>query len=37
MIRSDRLARHNAVVLAVAQALGGASPPIVVSLGGIVG
>ncbi|HEX8164334.1 MAG TPA: MFS transporter [Beijerinckiaceae bacterium] len=33
----DRIARHNTRVLAVAQALGGASPPIVVSLGGIVG
>jgi MFS family permease len=33
----DRIARHNARVLSVAQALGGASPPIVVSLGGIVG
>jgi MFS family permease len=33
----DRIARHNTLVLAFAQALGGASPPIVVSLGGIVG
>lgn len=33
----DRVARHNTLVLAVAQSLGGASPPIVVSLGGIVG
>ena len=33
----DRIARHNTLVLAVAQSLGGASPPIVVSLGGIVG
>jgi MFS family permease len=33
----DRIAKHNALVLAVAQALGGASPPIIVSLGGIVG
>lgn len=33
----DRVARHNAFVLSVAQALGGASPPIVVSLGGVVG
>jgi MFS family permease len=33
----DRIARHNAHVLSIAQALGGASPPIVVSLGGIVG
>jgi MFS family permease len=33
----DRVARHNTLVLAVAQALGGASPPIIVSLGGIVG
>ncbi|MDJ1156929.1 MFS transporter [Chelatococcus sp. SYSU_G07232] len=33
----DRLARRNVLVLACAQALGGASPPIVVSLGGIVG
>lgn len=33
----DRIARHNSIVLSVAQALGGASPPIVVSLGGVVG
>ncbi len=33
----DRVARHNARVLAVAQALGSASAPIVTSLGGIVG
>jgi MFS family permease len=33
----DQLARHNARVLAVAQSLGGASPAIVVSLGGLVG
>jgi predicted MFS family arabinose efflux permease len=33
----DRIARHNSRVLSVAQALGGASPPIIVSLGGIVG
>lgn len=33
----DRLARRNAVVLACAQALGGANPAIIVSLGGIVG
>jgi MFS family permease len=33
----DRLARRNALVLAGAQAFGAASPPIVVSLGGIVG
>jgi MFS family permease len=33
----DRIARHNARILAFAQALGGASPPIIVSLGGIVG
>ncbi|HVL74256.1 MAG TPA: MFS transporter [Beijerinckiaceae bacterium] len=33
----DRTARHNALVLATAQALGGANPAIVVSLGGIVG
>lgn len=33
----DALARRNAVVLASAQALGGASPAIVISLGGIVG
>lgn len=33
----DTLARRNALVLAGAQALGGASPAIVVSLGGIVG
>ena len=33
----DTLARRNALVLACAQALGGASPSIVISLGGIVG
>lgn len=33
----DQLAKHNARVLACAQALGGANPAIVVSLGGIVG
>jgi MFS family permease len=33
----DRTARHNAFVLATAQALGGANPAIVVALGGIVG
>lgn len=33
----DALARRNALVLACAQALGGASPAIVISLGGIVG
>jgi MFS family permease len=33
----DALARRNALVLACAQALGGASPAIVVSLGGLVG
>ncbi|QFU16591.1 MFS transporter [Microvirga thermotolerans] len=35
--RADGLARHNALVLACAQALGGANPAIVVSLGGLVG
>ena len=33
----DHLAKHNARVLACAQALGGANPAIVISLGGIVG
>jgi MFS family permease len=33
----DQVAKHNAKVLACAQALGGANPAIVVSLGGIVG
>ncbi|KQU50736.1 MFS transporter [Bosea sp. Leaf344] len=33
----DRLAKRNSVVLACAQALGGSSPPIVISLGGIIG
>jgi MFS family permease len=33
----DRIARRNAAVLACAQALGGANPAIVVSLGGLVG
>jgi MFS family permease len=35
--QGDALARRNALVLASAQALGGANPAIVVSLGGIVG
>ncbi len=34
---ADALAKRNSVVLACAQALGGASPSIVISLGGIVG
>ncbi|WP_445500594.1 MFS transporter [Microvirga sp. G4-2] len=34
---SDTLAKRNALVLACAQALGGSSPAIVVSLGGLVG
>ncbi len=34
---NDRTARHNAVILSCAQALGGANPAIVVSLGGLVG
>jgi len=34
---SDAVAKHNAVVLAAAMALGGSSPAIVVSLGGLVG
>ena len=34
---SDSIAKHNAVVLAAAMALGGSSPAIVVSLGGLVG
>ncbi len=33
----SRPARHNVLVLAAASALGGAAPPIIVSLGGIVG
>ncbi|MCO5092848.1 MFS transporter [Bosea sp. (in: a-proteobacteria)] len=33
----DRLAKRNALILAGAQALGGANPAIIVSLGGIVG
>lgn len=33
----DSLARYNALVLACAQALGGANPAIVISLGGLVG
>lgn len=37
LAEGDALARRNAVVLACAQALGGANPAIVVSLGGIVG
>ena len=34
---NDSIAKHNAVVLAAAMALGGSSPAIVVSLGGLVG
>src|SRR3954465_6894382 len=34
---SDAVAKHNAIVLAVATALGGSSPAIVISLGGLVG
>ena len=34
---NDALAKRNAVVLAAAMALGGSSPSIVVSLGGLVG
>ncbi|MGL4727691.1 MAG: MFS transporter [Bosea sp. (in: a-proteobacteria)] len=34
---NDQLARRNALTLACAQALGGSSPAIVISLGGIVG
>lgn len=34
---SDTVAKHNALVLAAAASLGGASPAIVVSLGGLVG
>ncbi len=34
---NNAVAKHNAVVLAVAMALGGSSPAIVVSLGGLVG
>jgi MFS family permease len=37
VIDGDALAKRNALVLAGAQALGGASPSIVISLGGIVG
>jgi MFS family permease len=37
MAEGDALAKRNALVLACAQALGGASPAIVISLGGIVG
>jgi MFS family permease len=33
----DRMARRNALVLAAAQAIGGASAPIVISMGGLVG
>lgn len=36
-VGGDGLAKRNALVLACAQALGGASPAIVVSLGGLVG
>ncbi|WP_439498828.1 MFS transporter [Bosea sp. (in: a-proteobacteria)] len=37
MAEGDALAKRNALVLACAQALGGANPAIVISLGGIVG
>jgi MFS family permease len=37
MRMDDQIARHNARVLAMAQSLGGASPAIVISLGGLVG
>ena len=37
VLDGDRLAKRNALVLAGAQALGGANPAIIVSLGGIVG
>ena len=37
LLADDRLARHNAFILAIAQALGGANPSIVVALGGLVG
>jgi predicted MFS family arabinose efflux permease len=37
MSADESLAKHNARVLAVAQSFGGASPAIVVSLGGLVG
>lgn len=33
----EEIAKHNALILALAQSLGGASPAIVVSLGGLVG
>lgn len=36
-LTGDRLAKRNALVLACAQSLGGASPAIIVSLGGMVG
>src|SRR3546814_19173999 len=34
---ADAHSRKNILVLATAQALGGASPPIIISLGGLVG
>lgn len=37
VLDGDRLAKRNALILAGAQALGGANPAIIVSLGGIVG
>ncbi|PZU92371.1 MAG: MFS transporter [Chelatococcus sp.] len=37
LAEGDALARRNAVILSCAQALGGANPAIVISLGGIVG
>ena len=37
IVTDDRLAKRNAIVLACAQALGGANPAIVISLGGIIG
>lgn len=37
MMTSEALVRRNILVLALAQALGAASPPIIIALGGIVG
>lgn len=37
MATNDRISRHNALLLTMAQAIGGASPAIIVTTGGLVG
>jgi MFS family permease len=36
-VSADRTARRNVAILTIAQALGGSTPPIIVSLGGVIG